>query len=73
MGFNALTLFGGHHEEHRPVKIEWWDVGVVICLERGADFAYGPADANAFPKTHNISAHLNPKMVFTFPVPDDLG
>ena len=21
----------------RPVKIEWWGVGVVICLERGAD------------------------------------
>jgi len=24
----------------------WWDAGVVICLERGAD-AYGPADATA--------------------------
>jgi len=21
----------------RPVKIEWWGAGVVICLERGAD------------------------------------
>ena len=21
----------------RPVKTEWWGVGVVICLERGAD------------------------------------
>jgi len=26
-----------------PVKTEWWGVGVVICLERGADFAYGPS------------------------------
>jgi len=21
----------------RPVKNEWWGVGVVVCLERGAD------------------------------------
>jgi len=21
----------------RPVKTDWWDVGMVICLERGAD------------------------------------
>jgi len=21
----------------QPVKIEWWGVGVVFCLERGAD------------------------------------
>jgi len=21
----------------RPVKTEWWDAGVVICLEQGAD------------------------------------
>jgi len=21
----------------RPVKTEWWDVGMVICLGRGAD------------------------------------
>jgi len=27
---------------------EWWDAGVVICLERGA---YGPADATV---THSL-------------------
>jgi len=31
----------------RPVKTEWWVAGVVICLEQGADFAYGLADATA--------------------------
>jgi len=28
-------------------KAEWCDAGMVICLGRGADFAYGPADATA--------------------------
>jgi len=33
----------------RPVKIERWGVGVVICLERGADcLHYRPADVTAF-------------------------
>ena len=27
----------GVRKSIRPVKIEWWGVGVVICLERGAD------------------------------------
>ena len=27
----------GVRKSVRPVKIEWWGVGVVICLERGAD------------------------------------
>jgi len=32
------------------VKSEWWGVGVVICLERGADcLQYRPADATASP------------------------
>ena len=32
----------------RLAKNEWWGVGVVICLERSADFfAYGPADCTA--------------------------
>ena len=35
--FSALTLLVGHHEEHPSVKIEWWGVSVVICLEQGAD------------------------------------
>ena len=30
--FSALTLLAGCQEEHPAVKIEWWSVGVVICL-----------------------------------------
>jgi len=36
--FSALTLFVGRQEGHPACKkTEWWGVGVVICLERGAD------------------------------------
>ena len=46
--FSALTLLVERQEGH-PVckKTEWWGAGMVICLERDADFAYGPADATA--------------------------
>ena len=27
----------GHQEEHAACKIEWWDAGVVVCLQRGAN------------------------------------
>jgi len=27
----------GIRKSIRPVKIEWWGIGVVICLERGAN------------------------------------
>jgi len=30
--FSALTLLVGQQEGIRPVKTEWWDAGVVICL-----------------------------------------
>jgi len=33
-----LTLLVERQEGHCPAcKNEWWDAGVVICLERGAD------------------------------------
>jgi len=36
--FSALTLLVGRQEGHPAYKkTEWWDAGVVICLERGAD------------------------------------
>ena len=35
--FSALTLLVGGRKGIRRVKTEWWDVGVVICLERSAD------------------------------------
>jgi len=42
--FSALTLLVEWQEGIRPVKTEWWDDGVVICLGRDADCIY-PADA----------------------------
>ena len=35
--FSALTLLVGRQEGHPACKNEWWGVGVVVCLERGAD------------------------------------
>ena len=47
--FSALTLLVGRQEGHPACKKhkEWWGAGVVVCLERGADLHYGPADATA--------------------------
>ena len=54
-----------------PVKIEWWSVDVVICLEQGADvrlFACGPADSTA--SQHPIiSCLIYIQTDFTFLVP----
>jgi len=36
--FSALTLLVGRQEGHPACKkLEWWSVGMVICLEQGAD------------------------------------
>jgi len=35
--FSALTLLVGRQEGHPACKKWWWGVGMVICLERGAD------------------------------------
>ena len=36
--FSALTLLVGWQKGHPACKnTEWWGVGMVICLERGAD------------------------------------
>jgi len=50
----------GVRKSIHPVKSEWWGVGVVISLERGADCLhnYSPTDATATPKTPIISTHL---------------
>jgi len=38
VAFSALTLLAGRQEGHPACKeTEWWDAGVVICLEQGAD------------------------------------
>jgi len=59
----------GVRKSIRSVKIEWWGVGVVICLERGADCLYmGPPDATAS-KNPVISCLIQIQTGFTFLVP----
>jgi len=59
--FSASTLLAGHQEEHPNCK-SW----VTRCCcgylsaARCRLFAYGPADATAIPKHHNLLPHLNP-------------
>ena len=41
--FSSLTLFVGRQEGHPACKkTERWGVGMVICLERGADLHMAP-------------------------------
>ena len=35
VAFSAVTLLVGRQEGHP--SLEWWGVGMVICLEQGAD------------------------------------
>ena len=44
----------------RPVKIQWWGVGVVIFLEQRADCSHMCGPANATAKPHHLLPHLNP-------------
>jgi len=52
-----------------PLKIEWWGVGLVICLERGADcFCIWSSWCHCIPKPHYLLLHLKPDWL-TFLVP----
>jgi len=53
----------------RPVKTEWWGVGVVICLERGA----GLHMAQLMPLPLAISCFSEVQIGFTLLVPAHLG
>ena len=44
----------------RPVKIEWWGVGVVTCLEWGADCLRMASWCHCIPKSRHLLPHLNP-------------
>ena len=48
-----------------PVKTEWWGVGVVICLERGADLH----TAQLMPLPHTVSCFIIIQIGFTYLVP----
>ena len=53
----------------RPVKTEWWGVGMVICLERGADLHM----AQLMPLPLTVSCFSKIQITFTFPVPAHPG
>ena len=52
----------------RPTKIEWWGVGVVICLERGADCLHMVQLMPLHPKAHHLGwLHPLPKSKLVLP------
>jgi len=53
----------------RPVKTEWWDAGVVICLEQCADLHM--AQLMPLPLTDSCFSKI--QIGFTFLVPAHLG
>jgi len=65
-----LTLLVGRQEGHPACKkLEWWDAGVVICLERAADFHM----AQLMPLALTVSCFSKIQIGFTFLVPAHLG
>jgi len=52
----------GSRKGIRPVKTEWWDTGVVMCLERGADLHIG----QLMPLPLTIFCSSKSRLVFTF-------
>ena len=68
--FSALTAVGWRQEGHPACKkTEWWGVGVVICLERGADLHM----AQLMPLSLTVSCFSKIQTGFTFLVPADQG
>jgi len=62
-------LLVGQQEGHPACKNELWGVGVVICLERGADLHV--AQQMSLPLT--VSCFSKIQIGFTFLVPAHLG
>ena len=50
----------------RPVKIKWWGVGVVICLQRGADCLHMVQLMPLHPKTPSTLASFKSRLVLPF-------
>ena len=65
-----MTLLVGR-QDGRPAckKYEWWDVGVVICLERGVDLHM----AQLMPLRLIVSCFSKIQIGFTFLLPAHLG
>jgi len=58
----------GIRKSIRPLKIEWWGVGVVVCLEQGADLHM----AQLMPLPITVSCCSKIQIGFTFLVPAHL-
>ena len=68
--FSALMLLVGRQEGHPACKkTEWWDAGMVICLEWGADLHM----AQLMPLPLNVSFFSKIQIGFTFLVPGHPG
>ena len=66
IAFSALILLVGRQEGHLACKkTEWWGVGMVICLERGADLHM----AQLMPLPLTVSCFSKIQIGFTFLVP----
>ena len=61
--FNALI---GIRKSIRPVKIEWWGGGVIICLEQGADCLHIVQLMPLHPKTPSSLASIKFRLVLPF-------
>ena len=64
-----MTLLVGRQEGHPASKTEWWDAGVVMCLERGADLHM----VQLMPLQLTGSCFSKIQIGFTFLVPAYLG
>ena len=61
--FSALTLLVGWQEGHPACKkLEWWDTGMVICLELDADLHM----AQLMPLPLTVSCFSKIQIGFTF-------
>jgi len=64
--FSALTLLVGRQEGHPACKkTEWWGIGMVICLEQGADLHMD----QLMPLPLTVSCFSKIQIGFTFLVP----
>jgi len=66
---STLTLLDGQQEGHPACKKpEWWDAGVVVCLQQAADLHI----AQIMPLPLTVSCFCKIQVGFTFPVPAHL-
>jgi len=65
-----MTLLVGWQEGHPACKkTEWWGVGMVICLERGADLHMAAIMAQLMPLLLTVSCSSKIQVGFTYLVP----